>query len=295
LHNRHALAKHPVGRFAPSPSGALHFGSLIAATVSYLNVKQQQGKWLLRIDDIDTPRVVPSAIDDIQYTLEKFGFEWDALILQSTRGEAYKAALAQLQDQCYFCCCSRTQLKQRQALERYDQQCYHQPCQPLSSQAVSWRLHLSDNAVIRWQDQIAGCQQIDLAASLGDFILKRRDGIIAYHLACAVDDSDFGITEVIRGDDLRLSTAPQRYIQQCLGREPPNYGHHPLVFDQSSGIKLSKASKATPLDYHQSSALLVGALSFLQQQPPANLADAALPDIWQWALAHWDIKRLAQP
>ncbi len=290
-----------VGRFAPSPTGDLHLGSLVAATASYLNVKQQQGKWFVRIDDVDTPRVVLGCDTQILKTLEAFGFEWDFVVYQSQRTEHYHQALSQLHsnDAVYVCHCTRKQLKDRTPFfPLYDRHCrdlqlsccFEQHCAlrlktPLASYAQPcWR----------WQDLIQGDQQTHWQRDVDDFIVKRSDGFVAYHLACAVDDADFGITEVIRGADLLSSTAPQQLIQALLGKSSPVYGHHPLIFDRNSGIKLSKASAAPALDVAIAGHLLVNVLTFLGQNPPMALAQEPINVIWQWAIAHWQLDSLKQ-
>lgn len=284
------MPKAVVGRFAPSPTGALHLGSLVAATASYLNAKHQQGKWLLRIDDIDTSRVVAGSSDNILYTLAAFGFEWDSLIYQSQRLAHYQAALAQLQaqDHVYVCQCTRKQLANRSSqFPLYDRHCRHTTL-TCANNACAYRLKTPLTGIWLWQDVIQGEQQTRWQIDTDDFIIKRRDGILAYHLACAVDDADYGITEVIRGADLLTSTAAQQLIQHLLGKVSPDYGHHALIYEVHTGIKLSKASDAPALDIKAASTALTHVLGFLGQAPPTDLAQAALSDVWQWALSHWD-------
>lgn len=287
-----------IGRFAPSPSGALHFGSLLAATASYLDACHQGGRWLLRMDDIDTPRVMPGSIDVILHSLTSHGFEWYGdIIYQSARHDLYQQALSQLIDTglVYACDCSRAQLAQRQGGHysgHYDGYCRQRQL-PLDAPHVSLRLQVPDGL---WQfdDLILGQQQ-GYWSQTGDFILHRRDGIMAYHLVCACDDGLLGITEVIRGADLLQSTPPQRYIQQLLNLPSPRYGHHALALDEVSGIKLSKASSAPALADEQASHNLYLALRFLQQSPPDELAHWSLADIWTWAIRHWQRPGSAPP
>lgn len=279
-----------IGRFAPSPSGALHFGSLLAATASYLDARHQGGHWLLRMDDIDTPRVVPGSIDVIVRSLTSHGFEWHGdIIYQSARHDVYQQALSQLIDtgRVYACDCSRAQLAQRQGGDysgHYDGYCRHRQLS-LDAPHVSLRLQVPDG---QWQfnDLIQGNQQGSWSET-GDFILYRRDGIMAYHLVCAVDDGVLGITDVIRGADLLHSTPPQRHLQQLLDLPSPRYGHHALALDEVSGIKLSKASNAPALADDQASHNLYLALRFLQQSPPDELIGWSVADIWTWAIQHW--------
>jgi len=286
-----------VGRFAPSPTGALHLGSLVAATASYLNAKQQQGKWLVRIDDIDTPRVVEGCDVQILQTLDAFGFEWHQVIYQSQRLDRYQQALSQLHDSdtLYACQCTRKQLKYRtQHFPLYDRHCRELNLIDSPTCALRFKTPLVSEtaAICTWQDLIQGEQQTRWQIDVDDFVVKRSDGLFAYHLACAVDDVDFGISEVIRGADLLSSSAPQQLIQKLLGKPSPIYGHHPLMIDARNGIKLSKASKAPALDTAHASAQLVQVLSFLGQTPPAPLARESIKVIWQWAISNWQLNRI---
>ncbi len=281
-----------VGRFAPSPTGALHLGSLIAATASYLNAKQQGGRWLLRMDDIDTPRVVTGSDALILKTLADFGFEWDGVIYQSQRHEVYRHALAQLQarDHLYACLCTRKQLKDRGShFPFYDRHCRDRNIKTADIH-TALRLKTPLEGAWQWRDLIQGEQQTRWQIDTDDFIIQRSDGIFAYHLACALDDVDFGITEVIRGADLLASTAPQQLIQSLLGKSSPNYAHHPLITDAQTGIKFSKASHAPALDTKNAARLVLQALSFLGQCPPTRLEKEPLMPIWQWAITNWQLK-----
>jgi glutamyl-Q tRNA(Asp) synthetase len=274
-----------VGRFAPSPTGDLHLGSLVAATASYLSAKRQQGKWLVRIDDLDTPRIVLRCDEKILRTLEAFGFEWDSLIYQSQRLDVYQQALLKLQSSncVYTCLCSRKELKSRSALYPiYDRHCRELHLTD-TSKKHSYRLKTPLDGGLSWQDKIKGKQHTNWQSDVDDFIVKRNDGIYAYHLACAVDDVDFGITEVIRGVDLLPSSAPQQLIQQLLGKTPPQYGHHDLIIDKKTGIKLSKASGAPALKTSEATAQLMLALTFLGLKPPITLKSAPVVELWHWA------------
>ncbi len=280
------------GRFAPSPTGDLHLGSLVAATASYLNAKQQQGRWLLRIDDIDRPRVVSGSQDRICRQLEAYGFEWDKLTIQSQRLAHYEAALAELAQQgvLYECDCTRKQLQQRLGKSGcYDNFCRHRQLKSFIHSSI--RITTPD---IPWgyQDAIQGKQIFDWSSQSGDFIVKRADTIFAYHLVAAVDDSDEGITEVIRGADLISSTAPQQYLQQCLKRSSPLYGHHPIIIDSQSKIKLSKASQAPAIKSEDAVHNLFDVLTFLNQHPPSELKKAKLAELWHWAKRNWSLQKI---
>lgn len=282
----------PTGRFAPSPSGELHLGSLIAATASYLNAKKQQGRWLVRIDDIDGLRVKAGSEAAILQTLADFGFEWDQLIRQSERLPAYQDAINGLihTGYAYYCDCSRSAVLSRtNRIGYYDNYCRHRKLTPKKQHSIRV---ITPNGNWSWQDEIQLTQQTDWQAALGDFIIQRSDGVIAYHLACAIDDSDFGITEVVRGADLLDASTPQQYLQHLLQRPTPHYAHHPLLFDAQSGIKLSKASHAQPLDKNKATALLCEVLRFLGQKPPTDCDQNSLSDCWLWAKQHWDIKNV---
>ena len=279
----------PTGRFAPSPSGDLHLGSLVAAVASYLNVKHQQGSWLLRFDDLDTPRVVKGSQDSILRTLEAYGFAWDNIIIQSQRLPLYGDALAQLMrdEQIYACDCTRSQILQRTHQSGiYDNHCRINPHPINTSHQHSLRM-IAPHAMYHWYDAIQGAQSSALMTA-GDFIVKRSDGIIAYHLACAIDDSETGISEVIRGADLLSATPYQQWIQQSLQRQTPLYAHHPLIQDKG-GIKLSKASAAPALKTAEAAQNLYHVLTLLGQAPPDALAQEPLSTIWHWAINHWSL------
>lgn len=280
------------GRFAPSPTGDLHLGSLVAATASYLNIKQQQGRWLLRMDDIDTPRVVSGSQERICRQLEAYGFEWDKLIVQSQRLPHYEDALVKLRQQglIYECDCTRKHVQQRLGTSGcYDNFCRYRQ---LAGTARSSIRLITPKTAWTWHDAIQGAQTLDWHSQSGDFIVKRADAIWAYHLVAAVDDSNDGITEVIRGADLISATAPQQYLQQCLTRPSPRYGHHPLIRNAQTHIKLSKASQAPAIKTEEAVSNLFQVLDFLNQQPPAELKAASLAELWQWAIAHWSLEKI---
>lgn len=283
-----------VGRFAPSPTGPLHFGSLVAAVASYCDAKAHQGQWLLRIEDLDKPREVKGATHDIMQCLNAYGFVWDGeVIYQSQQTEHYAAALRQLQHWVYPCTCTRKEIADsttRQGIEGliYPGTCLHHPIKPHAPMA--WRVnthHFADH----FEDRIQGAIQQQLATDVGDFVLKRADGLFAYQLAVVVDDALQGVTHVVRGADLLYSTSRQRYLQSLLQLPNPSYAHIPLVVN-AQGEKLSKQTLAAAISSHDASLQLYNALVFLKQSPPSALATASLSDIWTWAIAHWQLHSL---
>jgi glutamyl-Q tRNA(Asp) synthetase len=283
-----------VGRFAPSPSGPLHFGSLVAAVGSFLEARRHGGRWLLRIEDVDAPRTVAGAAESIIATLARFGFEWDGDVTwQSARSEAYAAALARLQAEghAYPCACSRREIADS-ALARDGSPRYPGTCRdglPAGRAARAWRVHAQ--GVVCFDDAIQGPQQEDLAADIGDFIVRRADGLYAYQLAVVVDDAEAGVTHVVRGADLLESTGRQILLQRLLGLPRPAYAHLPVATG-AAGEKLSKQTLAPALDAAGAPAALVAALAFLGQQPPAALGRAPLAEVWAWARVHWQRDRV---
>lgn len=283
------------GRFAPSPTGPLHFGSLVAALASYLEARQQQGEWLLRMEDLDTPRNMPGAADAILRSLEAFGFEWDgAVVYQSERHDLYAAALARLQEDVlvYPCGCTRKEIADS-AIHGIEGAIYPGTCRsglPPGKTARAWRIR-AENRTIGFDDAIQGHVAQNLARDIGDFVLKRADGFYAYQLAVVVDDADQAITHVVRGADLLDSTPRQIYLQQVLGLPAMHYAHIPVVLN-AQGEKLSKQTQAAAVDDLQPATQLWQALDFLQQSPPAAIRNAPLADIWQWADQNWQLSRI---
>ena len=283
------------GRFAPSPSGPLHFGSLVAALASALDARAAGGQWLLRIEDVDTPRVVPGAADAIVRELERLGFVWDAEVLfQSARIPAYQAAFEQLRaaGRIYPCACSRKEVADS-ALAADGSRRYPGTCRdglPPGRQARSWRLRVA-SALTVFDDRVQGLIRQDVAADGGDFVLLRADGLFAYQLAVVVDDGAQGITDVVRGADLLYSTLRQQVVQAALGLPTPRYAHVPVVLD-TQGEKLSKQTHAAALSTMAPGAALCRALGFLGQNPPAELARAGVVEIWTWARANWRFDRV---
>ena len=283
---------HYRGRFAPSPSGPLHFGSLIAAVGSFLEARRRQGQWLLRIDDLDTPRVVAGASDRILRCLEAFGLHWDAeIVFQDDRRDAYQQAIERLRtlDASYPCGCTRKHLlTQTDGSRVYPGHCRDGIAEGRS--ARSERVRCRD-VHIRFHDRIQSDFGQDLEAFSGDFLILRAGGLHAYHLAVVVDDAAQGITEVVRGADLLSSTPSQIHLQQLLDLPTPQYCHLPVAVDPR-GFKLSKQTGAPALDLERPQAALVDALTLLGQQPPKELRLATLDELWQWALIHWDMDQV---
>lgn len=283
------------GRFAPSPTGPLHFGSLIAALGSFLEARSRGGQWLLRIEDIDTPRVVPGAADDILRTLECFGLTWDGpVIYQSQRLEYYQVALDRLigRGLAYPCTCSRRELSQTATRSSagliYPGTCrggIYRPGRPL---AIRLR---TENQLISFHDRIQGHFSQNLEVEIGDFVIRRADGLFAYQLAVVVDDAAQGINHVVRGSDLLTSTPRQINLQRQLGLTVPHYLHLPLAVDQN-GEKLSKQTQAPPIDRRQPGPTLIAALHFLNQDPPPELAWDSPDTILAWAFKNWRIERV---
>jgi glutamyl-Q tRNA(Asp) synthetase len=262
------------GRFAPSPTGALHFGSLVAAVGSWLVARHAGGQWLLRVEDIDPLREVPGSADGILNALAAFGFEADEpVIFQSDRSSAYEAAFEHLRfaGHVFACWCSRADLAAHGGLHR-DGQCV---ARPDPTRPPAWRLRSPDRT-IHWVDDLQGPQAENLRDVAGDFVLRRVEGLWAYQLACVVDDGFQGITHVVRGADLLDSTARQIYIQELLGLPHPGYLHLPLVLD-STGKKLSKSEQARAVDPADPLPALRHALAWLGLDvPPADTPAATL-------------------
>ncbi len=277
------------GRFAPSPTGPLHFGSLVAAVGSYLQARSQGGQWLVRIEDLDPPREVPGAADDILRTLEAFGFEWDGEVMyQSRRHEAYEAALEKLRHvgALYACGCTRREIADS-SVNGIEGPVYPGTCRAgLASgkSARAWRVRV-DGAVVEFDDLLQGRQRSALAEDIGDFVVKRADRLFAYQLAVVVDDAEQGITEVVRGADLLHSTPRQILLQRLLGLPTPRYLHLPVVLNEQ-GEKLSKQTFAAPAERANPLPALRQALELLGQMPP-DRDIAGIADFWCWAIQNW--------
>jgi glutamyl-Q tRNA(Asp) synthetase len=280
-----------IGRFAPSPTGPLHLGSLVAAVASWLDARAAGGRWLVRIEDLDRPRCDSSAADTILRQLDAYGLQWDGGVLyQSQRDEAYQAALAALQASgaVFACTCTRSQLahapRNSDGEVVYPGTCRLQP-RPLSAQA--WRVRV-EAACVGFSDRIYGSLQQDLAREVGDFIVKRADGLFAYQLAVVVDDAFQGVTHVVRGADLLWNTPRQIYLQTQLGLATPVYAHVPLVTN-AVGQKLSKQTLAPALPERGRRAVLAEALAMLGHPPPAELMGASVNELLAWATPTWRI------
>jgi glutamyl-Q tRNA(Asp) synthetase len=283
------------GRFAPSPTGPLHFGSLIAAVGSYLEARQKGGTWLVRLEDLDRPREVAGAADAILRTLEAYGFEWEGPVLrQSRRGAAYAAALERLQREgaVFPCACTRREISDS-SLDGPGEPVYPGTCRsgiPPGRRARSIRLRV-DDAVISFQDGVQGGLEQNLAAEVGDFVVRRADGPFAYQMAVVVDDFEQGITDVVRGADLLASTPRQILLQRRLGYRSLRYLHLPVAVDRD-GEKLSKQTHAAPLAPAEGPLQVSSALRFLGQEPPSGLAKETTASVWNWALANWSAHKI---
>jgi glutamyl-Q tRNA(Asp) synthetase len=284
------------GRFAPSPTGLLHFGSLVAAVASHADARRAGGQWLVRIEDVDETRTRPGAERRILESLAAFGMHSDEPPQrQSERKALYAAALQRLVElgAAYRCSCSRRQVAAlaRQGIEGpvYPGTCRRDP--PAPGQAAAWRLDAGDQ-VIDFVDRVLGPLQQDLAAEVGDFVIQRVDGYTAYQLAVVVDDREQGITDVVRGVDLLWSTPRQIRLQRLLGWPTPRYAHVPLVYG-ADGRKLSKRDQAHPVDESAPMPGLRAAWQHLgQQAPPASIDSPQA--FWHWAAVHWQIERIPQ-
>ena len=288
------------GRFAPSPSGPLHFGSLVAAVASWLEARVRSGEWLLRIEDLDPPREKPGAADDIVATLDRLGLHWDGAVLrQSTRLDAYRAALDRLAADGLLrnCTCTRAALAalpENQRPDSGDELFHPSQCLPAAgtpAAGAARRFRVPDRDV-EFVDRVQGLQVINVARCVGDFVLKRRDGLFAYQLAVVVDDAEQGISDIVRGADLLSSTPRQILLQRALGLPSVTYMHVPLAVGRD-GLKLSKSEDAPGLMLAAPARQAVAALEFLGQEPPCELARGGVAAVWGWAVTHWHPERIA--
>lgn len=283
------------GRFAPSPTGPLHFGSLVAAVGSFLEARARGGIWLVRMEDLDPPRTAPGAADDILCTLQACGMDGDGkIVYQSARHGAYHGALHRLREKglVYPCACSRREIADS-AVSGIEGPVYPGTCRtglPPGRTARALRISTRGAAVV-FDDTLQGSIAHDLEKESGDFVLYRADDVYAYQLAVVVDDAEQGITDVVRGADLLGSTPRQVYLQQLLGFPRPRYAHLPVAIN-AAGEKLSKQTFAAPVDAAKPLPALVAALSFLGQQPPRDLARGTVKELWDWALKHWKLERV---
>lgn len=278
------------GRFAPSPTGPLHFGSLVAAVGSYLHARAGGAQWLVRIEDLDPPREVAGAADDILRTLETHGLHWDGeVVYQSRRHDRYEEALAAMMRAglAYPCACTRREIADS-AVRGIDGPVYPGTCRgglAPGRTPRSWRVRVPPGTVT-FEDERFGALQQDVATAVGDFVLKRADGLYAYQLAVVLDDAGQGITEIVRGADLLDSTARQIVLQRLLGLPRPAYMHLPVAVN-AAGEKLSKQTLAPQVDAVRAGVNLCAALRFLGQDPPGALAAERPAAILSWAVAHW--------
>ncbi|MFZ3018828.1 MAG: tRNA glutamyl-Q(34) synthetase GluQRS [Gallionella sp.] len=283
------------GRFAPSPTGPLHFGSLVAAVGSYLDARHHNGTWLVRMEDLDAPRCVAGAADDILRTLEAFGLNWDGEIVhQSQRIAAYDAALHSLQSlgAVYPCCCTRKEIADS-ALHGIDGPVYPDTCRngiPTGREGRAWRVR-TGNEPVSFDDALQGRITQRLESEIGDFVVKRADGLHAYQLAVVVDDAFQHITHIVRGCDLLASTPRQIHLQRLLGLTTPAYMHLPVAVN-AQGEKLSKQTLAPAITTDDAVATLISALDFLQQQSPAELRQGSVEEVLGWAVKNWQPERL---
>lgn len=273
-----------LGRFAPTPSGHLHFGSLLAALASFLDARANNGQWLVRMEDLDRPRNKPGAADHILQTLVAHGLAWDGEVLVQTDQESryqqqienwLQAGLA------YYCDCSRSDLIAHNGI--YPGTCRERNLPASSQYAV--RLRVS-NEPINFTDRLQGPVSQCLESTVGDFVIRRRDGVIAYQLAVVMDDIQQEVTDIVRGADLLDSTPRQLWLYRLLDAAPPRYLHIPLIMKQR-GQKLSKRLGSAPIEAGRAPASLVSALSALRQQPPVQLRSARVEEILAWAVEHW--------
>jgi glutamyl-Q tRNA(Asp) synthetase len=313
------------GRFAPSPTGPLHFGSLVAAIGSYLDAKHHHGTWLIRMEDLDTPRCVPGAADDILRTLDAFGLHSDEPILhQSRRTATYEEALQRLKDSgaAYPCCCTRREIADS-ALHGIEGLVYPGTCRngiPAGRKGRAWRVRTNlpsplggeglgerggcgtslpspqpspckGEGVVEFDDALQGRVVQHLETDIGDFVVKRADNLFAYQLAVVVDDAYQHITHVVRGADLLHSTPRQIHLQRLLGLPTPHYLHLPIAVNPA-GEKLSKQTLAPTITTDDVVATLISVLDFLHQRPPAELLQESIEEVLDWAVQNWQPEQM---
>jgi glutamyl-Q tRNA(Asp) synthetase len=283
-----------VGRFAPTPSGDLHLGSLYTAAASYLDARALGGRWLLRIEDLDRPREVPGSADRILKTLAGFGFEWDGAIMrQSERSGEYAQVLQGLQDRqlTFECSCSRLQLEEE---SRYPGTCRERPSVPRVATATRLKI---EPGWVYFTDRIQGGYRQEVAQAVGDIILRRRDQVFSYLLAVVVDDAAQGVNHVVRGADLLDNTPRQIYLHRLLGLPLPAYAHVP-VLTEADDSKLAKSLRSVRVEANLAVPSLLRVFSLLGLSPDPSLLGASLADAWGWAIGQWSLgmvpKRLNQ-
>jgi len=276
------------GRFAPSPTGPLHFGSLITAVVSYLHARRHGGKWFVRIEDLDPPREMPGASTLILKQLERHGFEWDGeIVYQSSRLHRYGEVMNRLlgEGAAYFCGCSRKDIQQMGG--RYDGRCRHLRIADPHQKAV--RIHVPEPEMVVYDDIFQGRKRCAPGRDGGDFVIRRRDHLYAYQLAVVVDDIDLGVTHIVRGIDLQDSTPRQIWLSRHLGADAPVFGHIPVAVNKF-GQKLSKQNHAPSLDRLSPIENMRAALDWLGITPPMDVV--YVQELLQYALEHWQAENL---
>jgi glutamyl-tRNA synthetase len=297
------------GRFAPSPTGPLHLGNARTALLSWVEARARGGAWLMRVEDLDRPRVRPGLEARILEELRWLGLDWDegpdvggrrGPYRQSERLDRYRLALERLRGAglVYPCFCSRAEVAAAALAPhgpgddgpRYPGTCRDLSAAERAARPPAWRFRVPEGAVA-FADGLRGPQSVDVAAEVGDFVVARADGVPAYQLAVVVDDAEQGITDVVRGADLLGSTPRQAYLQQLLGLPRPRYVHLPVAVN-AAGEKLSKQTHAAPIDAGNPLPALLSTLSFLGQQPPRELARGTVEELWVWALKNWDLARV---
>ncbi|PXW85705.1 glutamyl-Q tRNA(Asp) synthetase [Nitrosomonas sp. Nm84] len=283
------------GRFAPSPTGSLHFGSLVAAVGSYLDARFNHGDWLVRIEDLDRQREMPGATSSILHTLETLGMEWDGDVMyQSQRSEVYRNAVDMLGKLgfIYPCICSRKEIADSSIMgvsgPVYPGTCLRNPAPINKAYALRVR---TGNDVIEFNDRLRGLYSQRLRDDIGDFVLRRADSMYAYQLAVVVDDAEQQITHIVRGMDLLDSTPRQILLQRLLGYATPSYLHLPVVTN-ALGEKLSKQTHAAPIDVSNALMQLVNALHFLGQEPPLEMIEGDIASFWHWAQENWRVDQI---
>lgn len=285
-----------VGRFAPSPTGPLHFGSLVAALGSYLSIRNKHGRWLLRIEDLDPPREIPGATEQIIRTLDALSFEWDGdITYQSKRLDLYRDAVREIEKagMAYRCTCSRREITVA-GLPGLEGIRYPGTCKIAKHQSADSSIRVfTDDTEIDFDDKVQGGHQQKLQTDVGDFIIQRRGGLMAYQLAVVVDDADQGITEVVRGSDLLSSTPRQIYLQRLLGLDQPVYLHLPVAI-HADGDKLSKQTGAIGINTAEGPKMLYQALQFLGQQPSPELFGAPAAELLAWGEKNWKVTNIPE-
>ena len=287
------------GRFAPTPSGPAHLGTLFATIASYLQARANNGQWHVRIDDIDPQRTKPNFTKSILHTLENYGLEWDGpIVYQSQHHDRYQNAVDQLLNDnlAYYCCCSRKNIRLLAPMgingRIYPGTCRHRKNKsPPSPTQQAIRL-ITPNQIITVNDAIQGQYRLNIAKAIGDFVIYRADGLYAYHLATVVDDATSGFSEIVRGQDLLSSTPQQMYLNRCLGYPNPDYMHLPLLVDQHNK-KWSKTNAASAVENMCFTSVLNLLLPILGIHINADILNASHSERWQWVRSQWNPANIA--